>query len=132
MAGNLFGRLRRMLGGRSDRGEYWVSVVALIVLNVVLNLTLRDPVLTSLISLPIWVVVASRRLHDFGQTGWWSLVPFGIGLLLGFLGGVGVHIPAAVVSLIHTGVALSTGAIIGFRPGTPGANRFGEPVADPA
>lgn len=132
MTDNSFGRLGRILGGRSDRGEYWVSVVALFVLNVVLNLTLRDPVTTSLISLPIWVVVASRRLHDFGRTGWWSLVPFGIGLLLGFAVGVGAPIPAVLVSLIHIGVTFSAGMIIGFKPGTPGANRFGEPVEDPA
>jgi len=128
MADRPIGRVGRILGGRSDRGEYWLAVVALVALNVVLNLTLRDLTLTSLISLPIWVVIASRRLHDFDRTGWWSLVPFGIGILLGFMVSVGVSISGAVVSLIHAGVAFSATMIIGLRPGTPGPNRFGEPV----
>lgn len=42
-----------------------------------------------------------RRLHDFDQSGWWYLLSF--------------------VPLVNIVLAL----ILLFRPGTPGANRFG-------
>lgn len=122
-----------ILGGRSERGEYWLSILGLFALNVVLNLVFRNPLLTSFISLPIWIVIATRRLHDFNRSGWWSLIPFAIGFFLGFVGAV-APIPMVVKTLINLGATAAAVFIIGFKPGDDGPNRFGEPVKlpDPA
>jgi uncharacterized membrane protein YhaH (DUF805 family) len=120
------GRSGWPMNGRSGRKEFWLSVGVLMALNVALSLVL-DPVLTSLISLPVWIFIATRRLHDFERSGWWSLIPFGVGFVMGFASGFGVPIPPAVVQLVNLAVMLAMVVIVGSIPGTPGANLFGEP-----
>lgn len=118
------------LGGRSERGEYWLSVLGLFAFNLVLNFTVGDPLLTSFISLPIWLVIAARRLHDFDRRGWWGLIPFALGFVLGFIGAF-VAIPPLLTMMINSGAMLTTVLVIGFTPGTAGPNRFGESVELP-
>lgn len=121
-----FGRLRGALTGRSNRREYWLSILGLVVLNVVLTAGLQNPMLTSLISFPIWVFIASRRLHDFGQTGWWSLIPFGAGFVLGLARGAGIPFSSSAETMTNAAVMLVMLIVVGSVPGAPGPNRFGE------
>lgn len=114
----------RFFAGRSNRREFWLSLAALFAGNLVFGLAL-DPVLTSAISLPVWVVIASRRLHDFGQTGWWSLIPFVAGFAIGFGRGLGLGLTDSAELLFNVAVMLVTASVIGLFPGTRGPNRFG-------
>ncbi len=118
--------VRGWLAGRSGRGEFWLSILGLVILNVILNLTVGNPAVTSLISTPFWLVIAARRLHDFGRTGWWGLIPFVVGFVVGFAGGAGVHIPSTTALGINALTALAMIGTIGAIPGAKGPNRFGE------
>ena len=115
------------LSGRSRRAEYWPSWIALIVLNAVMTAITHNPTLTSFISLPFWIVIASRRLHDFGGSAWWSLVPFGCGFAIGVSGSAGYAPPPSTALVINAVVTLGTALVIGIIPGSKGANRFGPP-----
>jgi uncharacterized membrane protein YhaH (DUF805 family) len=125
------GRAVEFLRGRSGRREYWLSLVGLVAFNIILHVILRDPVLVSLISLPFWVILSARRLHDLNRTGWWSLVPFGVGFLVGFAGGIGIALPGIAAPLLQATVTLAMVAVLGFSPGNPASNRFGEPAKAP-
>lgn len=114
----------RFLGGRSTRKEFWLSFLGLLAGNMVLGLVL-GPVLISAVSLPVWIVIASRRLHDFGQTGWWSLIPFAAGFMIGFGQGVGLSVTAPTEMLLNAVVMIVTALVIGLVPGAKGPNRFG-------
>ena len=114
----------RFFGGRSNRREFWLSVVLLLAGNFGLSLVL-GPVLTSAVSLPVWIVIGSRRLHDFGQTGWWSLIPFVLGFAVGFARGAGLEVTAGAEMLFNFAVMIVTTLVIGLVPGTKGSNRFG-------
>ena len=118
--------------GRISRRTYWYAVIADIMCTVIFLalwiipvdtyfmffmelgvLELYDAVnifrlLTLLVGLPlsIWAghTITVKRLHDRNRSGWWTLI--------GFVPGIG---------------PLWLGIECGFRKGTPGLNRYGEP-----
>ena len=71
--------------GRAPRSEYWWWVLAVIVVNIILNIIdniifgpTMQPI-SALFSLAILlpsIAVGIRRLHDLDRTGWWLLVSF--------------------------------------------------------
>lgn len=70
--------------GRSNRGEYWWAVLAVVLVS--LPLVVIDgllavggglPILATLFALATLVpgtALGVRRLHDIGRSGWWYLV----------------------------------------------------------
>jgi hypothetical protein len=65
-----------------------LCIVVLIALNVLANQILpHAQVLVSLGSLPIWLLIAARRLRAFGASVLWGLLPFAAGFLIGFARG---------------------------------------------
>ena len=74
--------------GRSIRSEYWWAVLAIGILSVVLEYSLRFLVgdelgLIILLPFSLFVAIAGialavRRLHDMDRTGWWYLLNFTI------------------------------------------------------
>ena len=96
--------------GRAGRREYWMFLAAnfaMCMILSVLDAAIGMPVLGLLYMLAALIPAVSvsiRRLHDGGRSGWWML--FG---LIPFLGGL-----ALLVMMV--------------LPGTPSANRFGQPV----
>src|SRR5437868_12413390 len=64
---------------RSNRGEYWISLLALVSAHVILGFTLRSPIIVSLVDLPFWLLIAARRLHDFEAHSLWALIPLATG-----------------------------------------------------
>lgn len=121
-------KLTRFVTGRSSRREYWPSLAGLVALNLAVT-ALATPSIASLACLPVWIVIGSRRLHDFGQTGWWSLTGFVVGFVLGFGRGVGVDISPSLEFWTNGLVAIIMFAVIGLAPGNRESNRFGPPPA---
>jgi uncharacterized membrane protein YhaH (DUF805 family) len=124
--------------GRSQRKEYWMFVLFMVIVAVVLSflegavglsgmvLGVYGP-LSAIFALAVLIpslAVGVRRLHDTDRSGWWLLsvyVPYGlviVGTLMGNLilaGGLGL---VALVCAIVLIVFLAS-------DGTHGSNRFG-------
>lgn len=63
--------------GRAGRREFWMFVLANIIVGVVVGFFGRT--LSSLYSLLVLIpslAVGARRLHDTGRSGWWQLLYF--------------------------------------------------------
>jgi uncharacterized membrane protein YhaH (DUF805 family) len=138
--------------GRSNRQEYWISVLLLIVAAFVLSY-LHMEAASAAITI-MWVITWMRRLHDIGRPGWVALLPIAlmiiaimIGVALGgqpFINAIAAMetmntaaaIPDKLVYLIIgvglTAVICQFGFTIwlGARKGDPGDNRFGKPPED--
>jgi uncharacterized membrane protein YhaH (DUF805 family) len=114
-------------------------MLVLTVTYVALGLLLKINWVLSFISLPFWLVIAARRLHDLDRTGWWGLVPFGAGFIGGFVVGFSKHLVdgaqangvSAICGALTTIVSLAFIIWLGASRGTEGPNRFGplRPVA---
>jgi uncharacterized membrane protein YhaH (DUF805 family) len=86
----------------------------------------------------LWISCANhtKRLHDFGWSGWMQIAPIGIylgSLLVGLLGvgsAKGLIVGGLVAILGMSGAGLFGLAILAmyfFRKGTEGSNRYGDP-----
>ena len=120
-----FSGLKNFLRGRSTRREFWVSVIILIVVNITVEGVTENALLTSAISLPAWLVIAQRRLQDFGRSGVWGLSPFFSSFLLGVLKGAGAPISDYVLSVAIGLITVAIILVIGLIPGDRQENRFG-------
>ncbi len=104
--------------GRADRKEYWLFVLAMIVISLVLGLFttlfakvkllyILFAVLSGAVSLALLIpslAVTVRRLHDIGKGGGWIFIS-----LIPFIGAIWL-------------------LILVIMKGEPGENRFGAPV----
>ncbi|MDR1038178.1 MAG: DUF805 domain-containing protein [Deltaproteobacteria bacterium] len=112
----------RLLGGRTSRRDYWMYVLAQILVSLIVgvvalilaNIPTLGPVLSVILVVVLYaiglllmfpnLVLSVRRLHDADMSGWWVLL---CGILVGY-------------------ILLALG-------GTPGPNRFGpSPASGPA
>lgn len=122
--------------GRVGRRDYWLyGVLAIFVVNLILGLI---PVIGQILTLgTAWsgIVLAIKRSHDVGRSGWWTLLPVAplLPLLVGILmaagsrdGSAGVVL-AVVSGLAMLGLSLWVIVVILARAGDPGPNRFGNP-----
>lgn len=88
--------------GRSQRKEYWMYYLLLVIISVVFNiLTAAVGNMVSFLSLVVWlgllvptIAVGVRRMHDVDKSGWFLLIPI-------------------------------YNLILALTPGTSGPNRFG-------
>lgn len=129
--------------GRIGRSDYWIGILILVAIGVVAGMV---PVLGQLIGFalvyPIGCVF-SKRLHDFGKSGWFYLGPIGAGLLLSILAGVlgsvavdeatpaastvaGFETVVGLIALIYV-VWIAFALWVGLSKGYPGPNRYGPP-----
>ena len=104
--------------GRADRKEYWLFVLAMIVISLVLGLFttlfakvkllyILFAILYGAVSLALLIpslAVTVRRLHDIGKGGGWIFIS-----LIPFIGAIWL-------------------LILVIMKGEPGENRFGAPV----
>jgi uncharacterized membrane protein YhaH (DUF805 family) len=138
--------------GRSNRQEYWISVVLLFAAAFVLT-ALHMESASAAITI-MWVITWIRRLHDIGRPGWWALIPIVLivaVVLAGFaLGGeplmkaltaiqamnASYAIPDKVAYVLF-GIGLAAVIVqfgftiwLGAKKGDGGNNRFGPPPED--
>lgn len=131
--------------GRINRAQYWTASIAmsfvaiLIFAALIVNAglawssTKEDAVralmgvilaLIPVYGLMMWVGTALqvKRLHDRGQSGFWALLPAGLGALTGVMPFL---IPITLLGCLAYAINL------GFLPGQDGDNRFGAPPGTP-
>jgi uncharacterized membrane protein YhaH (DUF805 family) len=118
---------------RASRSEFcwwWLFFVLLHSLPYALHLDsnhlkLYESSLSLLMLLP-GTAVFTRRLHDFGKSGWWQLLPiviFFFGVIFPKIHHMSPDSVRLAVMFIGAGVLLV--AYWGVRQGTPGGNRYG-------
>jgi uncharacterized membrane protein YhaH (DUF805 family) len=125
------------LKGRASRSEYWYVVLALLILNFVLNTAtsgMHDGAHTAIVyttDLAEFCVVTKilvRRYHDIGRSGWWITIQAGVALVAyGFLFTAAAnvlhmsagHLLSQVLSgkhytVINPHISSSTGTLLGI------------------
>lgn len=127
-------RVLAFIKGRSDRKQYWLAVVLLVVGNIVLAGVQMPALIVSAISMPFWLVIAGRRLHDFNRRWFWALIPLCSGFAFGFIQGLinstfdGDVFPPQAEATFYIAVTLIVSVAIGSVPGSRSANRYGPPA----
>jgi uncharacterized membrane protein YhaH (DUF805 family) len=138
--------------GRSNRQEFWISVVLLIVVAFVLTALHMDSAMAAITIM--WVITWIRRLHDIGRPGWWALVPIALIITIVFggfaLGGQPLINALMAIQAMNASYAipdkvayllLGIGGLamviqfgftiwLGAKKGDGGSNRFGAPPED--
>jgi hypothetical protein len=115
--------IKGYLTGRSRRGEYWGSVVALLLTAGVVS-ALGHQWLGNVIGFLGWCPIAIRRLRAIGWSPWLCLLPAGGGFAVGVLFGMARTIfPMLAVDAVTTASTVVAVAItwifiifIGVRP----------------
>lgn len=136
--------------GRIGKRDFWIGFLILFVANLVLSMI---PVIGWIVSIALFypmVCLYSKRLHDFGKTGWLTLVPFGVfalamviaamtgGMAMLGMGAAGSEEAAATAAMAGLGMAGALMALaglvglgfllwVGLTNGDPGDNRYGPP-----
>jgi len=138
--------------GRSNRQEYWISV-ALLFLAAFVLLALHMESANAAITI-MWIITWIRRLHDIGRSGWWSLAPIALIVVVAMagvaLGGQPLINALTAIEAMNTsyampdnvayllfgiglaGIVIQLGFTIwlGVKKGDEGSNRFGAPPED--
>jgi uncharacterized membrane protein YhaH (DUF805 family) len=134
--------------GRIGRKDFWIGWALLIAANLILAFVPGVGQLVHLLSLYVSVCLFSKRLHDFGRTGWLNVIPYGACavaiLIIAITSGVAVIMAltsgeqaggaaAALGALSVSGAALLLAFIasvlfllwVGLTPPNAGENRYG-------
>ena len=109
-----------MFKGRMNRTLYWFGVALIVALYAALRFFDQK----ASVSEVVLAFICIPRLHDFGRTGWYFLLPIGVEI-------------AAVVGMFvfhETGLSLAIGGlmfivfivVVGLIPGQQMSNRFGD------
>jgi uncharacterized membrane protein YhaH (DUF805 family) len=105
--------------GRGGRGEYWIALAIALLFGLLFQRVGEGA------GAAVALLYTVRRLHDFGQTGWWSA------LVVAVVGPVVLAMAVAPIlgTLVLAGVAVGVvvfAAFVGLMPGDPNPNRFGD------
>ena len=115
--------------GRASRSEYWWFFLFTVIVRVITGWIPFVGFVIALALLLPSLSVTARRLHDTNRTGWWMLLPIGLGLA-GIIAGIAL----VAIGLFPIGVALAIlGPVLGFvalltfliQPSDPGLNQYG-------
>ncbi len=115
--------------GRASRSEFWWFFLFTFIVRVITGWIPFVGFVIALALLLPSLSVTARRLHDTNRTGWWMLLPIGLGLA-----GIIAGIILVVIGLFPIGVALAIlGPVLGFvglltfliQPSDPYDNQYG-------
>ena len=141
--------------GRISRQQFWIGVLILLGASVVARWIPLINVIFFFVSLYVWVCLYSKRLHDFGRSGWLTAIPIGLFVLACVLGVAAMGGMAAMGAFtgmhgenaaMHTGAMMGMGFTallfmlvglvalgfllwVGLTPGEAGPNKYGDPPA---
>lgn len=104
---------------RGGRGEYWVMV------GFFFGMSLLLPGFSTTVAAGPLMIFTIRRLHDFGQSGWWAAAPLAVGLAAGIAMAASPLLAPIIQAVLLVG-SVSFTAFVGLMPGDAGPNRFGE------
>lgn len=128
------------LEGRIDRKDFWIGAAALIGAGLVLSVI---PVVGQLASLALivpWTCLTTKRLHDFGRSGWMALaavIPSAASAVLGLftaLAASNVATMGAAFASAGLTLMISTAALVislafllwvGLTPSDAASNAYG-------
>ncbi len=138
--------------GRIGQKDFWIGWLILFVVGIVLGMvTAGAPVVSAIIGLVLiypGVCLFSKRLHDFGKSGWLAAIPYGIsgavqvlalltafGVMSGMASGNAAMAGGAMAGLMGFGlfalialcVVLAFLLWVGLSKGDPGENQYGPP-----
>lgn len=130
--------------GRTGRRDFWIGFAALFGAGLVASLM---PLIGTLVGLGLvypWTALMTKRLHDFGRSGWLVLIPAvpavlsGVvavfaALAMGNAATMGAAFTIAGFSVLISTLAFMVGLgfllWIGTRDGDAGANAYGAPTS---
>ncbi|HET9160183.1 MAG TPA: DUF805 domain-containing protein [Caulobacteraceae bacterium] len=148
-------RLFLSADGRIGRQEYWIGFLILLGVSVVVKFIPFLGLILTLALIYPQVCVGSKRLHDFGKSGFLMLAPYGAfvaGIILAMIMGgaaimssmtgrgdvaaagvFGAAMGAGMVMLLVGLLCLAFIIWVGVMQGDPAENRYGPPpLAEPA
>ena len=120
--------------GRIGQKDFWIGWVILFAAGFILGMI---PFLGMIIGIALIypnVCVFSKRLHDFGKSGWLAAVPYAIAcvglILMMVVGGAGMMASlggAMLILLLMFVAGVAFLLWVGLTKGDPGENQYGPP-----
>ncbi len=116
-------------GSRINRKTYWIVTVVVFAISIALGYAGFEKAQRAIAPMVtiVFIRIFASRLHDFGRSGWWQLVLYGIQIpaiiLIATAGGEPIEVATGLGVLIQVAFTVVLGAI----PGDRGDNRFGPP-----
>lgn len=122
--------------GRINRKPYWLATLALIVAVIVLNIIIFAIVgvmglvvgyiIIAILTIYPSLALMTKRFHDRGKSGWWSLVfyaPTLINSAISYVdpGGTLTMISSIIMLIVTIWLIVE----LGFLKGKPGSNEYG-------
>lgn len=135
--------------GRIGQKDFWIGFLILFIAGLILGMIPILGQILQLVLIYLWVCLYSKRLHDFGKTGWLAAVPFAIGLIAGVFavmaGGAAIFgasmgdaaaAGGAFAALAGMGLVMMLAFLawigftlwVGLTKGDPAANQYGAPT----
>lgn len=116
-------------GSRINRKTYWIATVAVFAVVIGLSFVGVQRAVASVTTI-IFARLFASRLHDFGRSGWWQLILYGLQISIG----LALAIPAQSADVALGAVVLIQllfTIVLGVIPGNRADNRFGPPPGAP-
>ena len=115
--------------GRASRSEYWWFFLFTIIARVLAGLIPGVGFIVGLALLLPTLAATARRLHDTNRTGWWILMPVGIGIA-GIIVGSALAVSGSLIWGAGIGLLASMLAFLSLlpfliQPGDPTPNCYG-------
>jgi uncharacterized membrane protein YhaH (DUF805 family) len=146
-AKHVFGVVLKFWKSRAGQKEYWIGIAVLLVFGAALRVFGLN---TGSALTVVWLLLWVRRLHDFGESGLWGLVPLGAMLVFAIgvfvVGGPEFNAAFAASSGRHHGFVTPAGTMmvavfwlvmifiqfgftvwLGLKRGDDGDNAYGPP-----
>lgn len=136
-------RLLFSVYGRIGRKRYWLGKLAIVGICVVVfvlgelmagstggaegayQALMTMGIVFLVISIPIWIAIGTKRLHDRNKRGWWLLLYY-LAPLVMYWNASARQDPIVPLMVLAVALLLWGQIELGFLPGTRGTNRFGE------